>query len=235
MSSPPPARWERVEKSYRYGWGSASALNGFSLEVAEGEVRGLLGANGSGKTTAAGVLLGLLEPDAGSVSLFGRDPSQHEARQRVGFLPEEYETFPAMTPLAQLEMVARLKGLAADERNEHVQEVLESLQLDRARKQRFDRLSRGMRRRVGLAGALLGEPDLIVLDEPTTGLDPRLQNRFHRIVRNRRESGLTSLIITHRLGEIRRACDRVSLIERGRVRLTGPPDRVLREVGRSDE
>ncbi len=231
MTSPPPARWERVEKTYRTGWRRTPALNGFSMEVSAGEVRGLLGADGSGKTTAAGVLLGLVKPDAGSVSLFGRDPTQPEARESVGYLPDPHGSFPAIPPGDQLEMIGRIRGIPAGDRTEHVQELLESLELEPVRDQRFDRLTRGMRQRVGLAGALLGEPELVVLDEPTTGLDPRHQNRFYRIIQKRRRSGRTSLIITHRVEEVRRLCDRVSLVEEGRVRRTGPPDRVFREAG----
>lgn len=224
----PVAIWEDVTKDYGGRFRSIRALDGFSLEIEPAETITLLGANGSGKSTAVHLLLGLIQPTEGSVRLFDGDPTRAESRREVGFLPESFDAFPGATVEQLLRMFARLKELPPEKRDEVVEETTEWLSLDSIRHRRFASLSYGMRRRVGLAQAFLGDPEFLVLDEPTNGLDPETQQRFYRRLRS--SDRTTVLLITHRIEEVRRLGGTVQYMEQGRIRERGPAEQILEEI-----
>ena len=210
---------ENLRKEY----GSVTALDGLSLEVPEGSTFGVIGTNGAGKTTLFKLLVGLDRPDAGRLTVGGRDVADAgvEIRERVGYLPEHVGFPPALTGREVLAFHARMRGLPRDGR---IDDAVETVGLSAAAADRaVSGYSNGMRRRLGLAAAILPRPSVLVLDEPTAGLDPRGVAEFHRIVdRVRDETGATVVLSSHVLSEIERLCDRVALFDRGRVLARGP-------------
>lgn len=207
------------------------AVAGVSFGAARGEVVGLLGPNGSGKTTTLKCLLGLLRPSAGTVRLFGRPPADPAARARLGYLPEE-SPFPAFLRLdAALDFYARLAGVPRRERRARGAALLERVGLGEARRKKIAELSKGMLRRFGLAQALVGEPDLLVLDEPTSGLDPLGTRDLRALILEQRARGRTALISSHALAEMEQVCDRVALLHRGTLIADGPVAALLEREG----
>lgn len=205
---------DNVRKAY----GPVTALDGLSLEIPEGSTFGIIGTNGAGKTTLFKLLVGLDRPDAGRLTIGGQDVTDAgvELRERVGYLPEHVGFPPALTGREVLAFHARMRGLPRDGRiNDAVETVgLSSTDADRP----VSGYSNGMRRRLGLAAAILPRPSVLVLDEPTAGLDPCGVVEFHRIVdRVRTKTGATVLLSSHVLSEIERLCHRVALFDRGRV------------------
>ena len=198
------------------------AVDGVSLAAGPGEVLGLIGPNGGGKTTILKCLLGLLRPTSGVVRLFGLSPEEPEARARLGYLPEE-SPFPRVLNVEEaLAFYACLAGIGRRERRVEVPRLIERVGLREARKRRIAELSKGMARRFGLAQALVGDPELIVLDEPTSGLDPLGTREFCALVAEERLRGRTVLFSSHRIADTERTCDRVALIHRGRLVAHGP-------------
>lgn len=214
-------RANEVRKEY----GSVTALDGLSLEVPAGSTFGVLGTNGAGKTTLFKLLVGLDRPDDGRLTVGERDVADagRRIREQVGYLPERVGFPPALTGREVLAFHARMRGLPRDGRIEEALETvgLSATDADRA----VSGYSNGMRRRLGLATAVLPRPSVLILDEPTAGLDPRGVAEFHRIVdRVRTETGATIVLSSHVLSEIERLCDRVALIDRGRVVASGAVD-----------
>jgi ABC-2 type transport system ATP-binding protein len=210
----PDAPLELVSVVKRYG--ERPALDGFDLRVERGEVFGFLGPNGAGKTTAIRVALGLLRADEGSVSVLGRDPwvDGVEDRARLGYLPSAPRFYERMRGLDMLEHLARLSG----DRTEGRARACELLELSRADLDRPVReYSRGMRQKLGIVQAFQHEPELLVLDEPTEGLDPIVQEGFYELVRERRAAGSTTLFSSHVLSEVESLCERVGMIRNGRM------------------
>ena len=222
-----------LEKTYRDFWGRAvyPALRGVDLRVEAGESHALLGPNGSGKTTTLRILLGLMEPTAGSALLFGQSPVRPAARRGVGFLPEQSHLHAYLTCTETLDLFAKLHAVPRAERRARGAELLARVELSGAAKKKVRELSLGMRRRLALAAALVARPRLLVLDEPTAGMDPVVRESvlglFHEHVRG----GGTLLVTSHLLGDISGIAARATLLADGRVVRTGDLNAMLRRDG----
>jgi len=228
-----PVTCTGLTKTYRDFWGRAAfpALVGIDLAVARGESHALLGPNGSGKTTTLRILLGLMRPTRGEARLFGRDPTEPAARARVGFLPEQSSLHGFLRARETLELFARLYGVPRAERTRRADELLARLDLADAAKKRVRELSHGIRRRLALGVALVGKPDLLVLDEPTAGMDPLARESVLALLREHMEKGGTLLVTSHLLGDIRGIATKATLLSRGAVVRQGDLDEMLRREG----
>jgi Cu-processing system ATP-binding protein len=209
-------------------YGALDAVWDVTFAIAPGAVA-LVGHNGAGKTTLMKLMLGLIRPTAGSVSVLGENPAagQFAARRRLGYLPENVAFNAALTGRETLAFYARLKGepVSANMR------LLERVGLDAAGARRVGTYSKGMRQRLGLAQALIGEPEVLLLDEPTTGLDPALRQSFYEIVRDLADGGATVLLSSHALSELEERAERVIIMDRGRLVADGSID-ALRQIAR---
>jgi ABC-2 type transport system ATP-binding protein len=203
----------------RKRYGRRTAVDGVSFTVGRGEVVGLLGPNGAGKTSVIKMLLGLVRPDAGEVLLLGRPGRDPRARERVGYLPELFRYQPWLAAAEVLALHVRLAGVrvAADEQRE----VLARVGLAERAGDRVGGFSKGMQQRLGLAVALVARPELVVLDEPTSALDPLGRVDVRDVVLSLRERGVAVLLNSHLIGEVERVCDRVVILDRGRVAAAG--------------
>jgi ABC-2 type transport system ATP-binding protein len=207
------------------------AVDHVSLRVGQGEIYGLLGPNGSGKSTTIKLLLGLLEPTAGSCRVFGVSSGRVEARRDVGYLPESPYFYRHLTGRELVNFYARLCGLTAPKLAARVSEVLEIVGLRDAADRRVGTYSKGMLQRVGLAQAMVHDPRLLILDEPTAGVDPVGSAAISELIVRLKRDGKTVLITSHLLGQIEDICDRVAILDRGRVMVEGT---VQDLVGRTD-
>ena len=213
---PGPAVWcSGLRKRY----GRQVAVEDVSLEVGRGDVVGLLGPNGAGKTSVIKMLLGLVHPDAGEVLLLGRPAADPAARARVGYLPELFRYQPWLSAAEVLALHVRLSGIEVTAREQRERLALVGL-ADRAG-DRVGGFSKGMQQRLGLAVALVAEPELVVLDEPTSALDPLGRVDVRDIVLALRSRGVAVLLNSHLIGEVERVCDRVVILDRGRVAASG--------------
>jgi ABC-2 type transport system ATP-binding protein len=213
---PPPAVWcSGLRKRY----GKQTAVQDVSLQVGRGEVVGLLGPNGAGKTSVIKMLLGLVRPDDGEVMLLGQPATDPAARARVGYLPELFRYQPWLTPVEVLTLHVRLSGIdvPAQERRD----VLGRVGLADRADDRLGGFSKGMQQRLGLAVALVARPELVVLDEPTSALDPLGRADVRDVVLALKERGVAVLLNSHLIGEVERVCDRVVILDRGRVAASG--------------
>ena len=208
-------------------YGSSTALEGLDLEVHPGEVVGLLGANGAGKTTTVKILLGLVAATAGEASLFGRRVADPQARRQVGYLPEHFRFPDWLTGAELLDYHGRLAGMPAADRRARIPEVLERVGLAGRGNQRLRSYSKGMTQRVGLAQAVFARPRLVLLDEPTSALDPIGRREVRDLIRDLREEGVAVLLNSHLLGEVELVCDRVAIVDRGRVVRAGRLDAMI--------
>jgi ABC-2 type transport system ATP-binding protein len=216
MSSAPPIEARGLVKRY----GHITAVDDVDLTVKAGDVYGYLGPNGAGKTTSLRMLLGLIRPDAGSARLFGRDPLLEGARALdgvAGFV-EAPRFYPYMSGRRNLEMVAALDGDGAASR---IDDALETVDLADRAKDKVGGYSHGMRQRLGIAGALLRDPRLLLLDEPTTGLDPAGMRDMRALIKRLAGQGITVLLSSHLMGEVEELCDRVAIVGNGRVLYEG--------------
>lgn len=221
---------ENLTKRY----GDFVAVDNLNLAVEAGEVFGLLGPNGSGKTTTILMLLGLTEPSAGRVRVLGYDPVRRplSVKARVGYLPDEVGFYERLTARQNLRYIARLNDLPREETEERIEESIERLGLSAAIDKEVGAFSRGMRQRLGVAEVLLKEPEIIVMDEPTVGLDPEAARLFLRIIHGLREDGITVLLSSHLLPQVQAVCDRVGLFRRGQIVLEGTvPELAQRVLG----
>ncbi|MBU1908433.1 MAG: ABC transporter ATP-binding protein [Verrucomicrobia bacterium] len=198
--------------------GGVQALRGLNLAVEQGAVVGFLGPNGAGKTTALHVLLGFVEPTAGSAFLFGEDVRRSIAHQRLGYLPEHPQLYPFLTGRELLEMAGGLFGLRGRALQDRVGGLLEQVGIGGPEaRRRIGTYSRGMMQRIGLAQALVNEPDLVILDEPTGGLDPIGRLEMRGLIARLREQGKTVFFSSHELSEVELVCDRIAILARGRL------------------
>jgi len=209
------------------------ALNGVSFEVNRGEIVGFLGPNGAGKSTAMRILTGFIPATAGQVTVAGCDVFEEslEVRRHIGYMPENNPLYVDMRVGEYLKFRAKLKGVARSDRREHVQEVMEKTGVADVQKRVIGQLSKGYRQRVGLADALLHEPDLLILDEPTLGLDPVQIRQVRELIKELGKQH-TILISTHILPEVEMTCNRVIIIHHGKILASDTPEN-LRKTLRS--
>jgi ABC-type multidrug transport system ATPase subunit len=206
-------------------FGRRLVLDGLDLTVRCGDVHGFLGPNGAGKTTTIRIATGLIRPTRGEVRLFGLDPRRPAARARMGAVVEIPTFYAYLSGLENLRVLARLAGIRGDG---PLREALDAVELTPYARDRVGTYSQGMRQRLGIAQALVGWPELVVLDEPTNGLDPRGIREVRRLIlRVNRERGITFLISSHLLHEVELLCGRVSIIQGGRLVEEGETDRIL--------
>jgi ABC-2 type transport system ATP-binding protein len=220
----------RVEYRGRgFGQGVKTAVNGLNLSVNTGEVFGFLGPNGAGKTTTMNVLLGFVNPTAGSASLFGVDVRKPIARQRIGYLPELTYYYKFLTAEELLRFYAKIFEIPRSETEKRIDELLKLVELEPARKRPIKSYSKGMQQRVGLAQALINDPDLLILDEPTSGLDPIGRMKVREIIQRLKEQGKTVFFSSHELGEVETVCDRVAILHEGQVKAEGRVNDLLQK------
>jgi len=191
------------------------AVRNLSLEVEPGQVYGLLGPNGSGKSTTLKVVLGLVKPDEGSTSIFGRDSSLVESREEVGFLPENPYFYKYLTGEETLRFFGKICGLPKKALNDRIKELLEIVGLQHAADRRLGGYSKGMLQRIGLAQALIQRPRLVVLDEPTAGVDPAGSREIRDLILDLKQRGITVLLSSHLLAQVQEICDRIGILSNG--------------------
>ena len=215
---------EGLTKRYAGGFGrpAQEALRGVDLAVPAGAAFGLIGPNGAGKTTFVKALLGVVQPSGGTIRLLGGDPQDPAVRARVGYLPERLELSPAWTPVEILASVARHKRLRLP--RTRLRSLLEEVGVAAAAGRTVGAFSKGMKQRVGLAVALLGDPDLLVLDEPTDGLDPMGRMEVRALLQRAIARGATLFLNSHLLAETERVCGRIGVLVAGRIAREGPLD-----------
>ena len=193
------------------------AVDDVSLTIMPGEVYGLIGPNGSGKSTSMKALLGLLAPTAGSCHVFGKNSMKTDSRQEIGFLPENPYFYKHMSGEETLRFYAKLCGMRGKEVNKRVDEMLEMVTLQDARKRRIGGYSKGMLQRIGLAQALIHDPRLLILDEPTAGVDPVGSRQIRDLIVNLKERGVTVFLCSHLLEQVQEVCDHVGIIFKGKL------------------
>jgi ABC-2 type transport system ATP-binding protein len=204
-------------------YGDFVAVDQLNLRIHAGEVFGLLGPNGAGKTTTILMTLGLTEPSAGQVRVLGFDPARQplSVKARVGYLPDQVGFYDELTARENLIYIARLNGLPRREAYARIDANIERMGLAEAAEKPVAAYSRGMRQRLGVAEVLLKEPQLIIMDEPTNGLDPEAARSFLQLIRQLKEEGITILLSSHQLHQVQAVCDRVGLFHRGKLALEG--------------
>jgi ABC-2 type transport system ATP-binding protein len=203
------------------------AVEGVSFEVLRGEVFGFLGPNGAGKTTTMKMLMGLIHPTAGRATILGAEVGDIEAKRKIGYLPENPYFYDYLSADEFLHMVGRLYGLGRSERRARADRLLARVSLDGAKHRPMRSYSKGMLQRVGLAQALMGDPELVVLDEPMSGLDPIGRREVRELILELREQGKTVFFSTHILADATLLCDRVAIIVKGKLRDVGPLGKLL--------
>lgn len=219
-------------RDLRKRYGDFVAVDGLNLKIDEGTVFGLLGPNGSGKTTTILMLLGLTEVTSGSVRVLGLDPVRQplEVKRAVGYMPDMVGFYDDLSARENLRYSGKLAGLRGAPLEGRIGQVLAKVKLTYAADHRLGTFSRGMRQRLGLADVLLKEPRIAILDEPTNGLDPQSTHEFLGLIRELKSEGLTILLSSHLLDRVQAVCDRVGLFNSGRMVLEGPVDALARRV-----
>ncbi len=212
-----------LTKVYRDFWGRPKvlALKALDLQVYEGEIFGLLGPNGSGKTTTIKLLLGLLFPTEGEAFLFGEPTTNVAKNERIGYLPEESYLYKFLNAEETLHFYGRLFKLSPAERKKRINELIEMVGLGHAKHRLVREYSKGMQRRIGLAQALINDPELVLLDEPTSGLDPIGTAEIKERIRDLKNRGKTIILSGHLLADMQDICDRIAILHRGELKELG--------------
>lgn len=220
---------KELRKDYRQGffmrW--VTAVRNVSFEVQAGDIFGFIGPNGAGKTTTLKVLMGLARPTSGSASIFGITVPSAKALRKVGFLPENPYIYPYLTPTEFVEMCGSLSGLRGGALRDRTRDVLRKVGILYAADRPARKLSKGMLQRLGLAAALVSDPELLVLDEPMSGLDPVGRKEVRDLIIEERRANRTILFSTHILSDVESLCDRVTILRQGRVVVSGKLDELL--------
>lgn len=221
-----------LSKTYRDFWGrpKVRALKALDLEVKRGEVFGLLGPNGSGKTTTIKLLLGLLFPTEGQALIFGKDATDVSKNERIGYLPEESYLYRFLNAEETLDFYGRLFDIPHDVLQERIDGLIKTVGLDRARKRQLKEYSKGMTRRIGLAQALINKPELILLDEPTSGLDPIGTREMKDMILRLKDEGTTVVMCSHLLADVQDVCDRIAILHQGELKELGRVDTLLTQA-----
>jgi len=219
-----------LEKTFRIGFfrKKVEAVRGVDFEVRQGEIFGLLGPNGAGKTTTIKTMLRLIFPSRGEIALFGAPPGDRRSMQRIGYMPENPYVYQYLRPLEFLDLCGRLVGLSAKERRARSEAMIEKVGLGHAVDRPIGKFSKGMMQRVGLAQALLHDPELLVLDEPMSGLDPVGRKEIRDVLLEQRRRGKTLVFTSHILSDVEMLCDRVVILQRGKVTASGTMNELLR-------
>jgi ABC-2 type transport system ATP-binding protein len=229
----PVLEFRDLEKEFKLGvrLKRVHAVRGVTLTVSRGEIFGYLGPNGAGKTTTMKMAMGLIQPTAGSVRLFGESVDNQAVRHRVGYLPEHPYFYDYLTPVELLDFYGALFSIPKKVRRERIERLLNLVGLDHARDRTLRRFSKGMLQRAGIAQALINDPDLVVLDEPLSGLDPMGRKEVRDVIVALRQQGKTVFFSTHILQDIEMICDRVAIIDQGLIQRLGPLDEMLTGTG----
>jgi ABC-2 type transport system ATP-binding protein len=219
-----------LAKTYRDFWGRAKkvALKPLDLEIRRGEIFGLLGPNGSGKTTTMKLLLGLIFPTGGEAFVFGREATDVSKNERIGYLPEESYLYKFLDAEETLDFYGRLFDMAPAERKERAAALIKRVGLERDRKRQLKEYSKGMTRRIGVAQALINDPDLVILDEPTSGLDPIGTREMKDLIIELKEKGKTVIMSSHLLADVEDVCDRIAVLHQGELKELGRVEDLLR-------
>lgn len=220
-----------LTKVYRDFWGrrKKTALNALDLQIRKGEIFGLLGPNGSGKTTTIKLLLGLLFPTSGDAFVFGQPGVDVRKNERIGYLPEESYLYRFLNAEETLDFYGRLFDIPSAVREKRAAELIKVVGLENDKKRTLREYSKGMRQRIGLAQALINDPELVILDEPTSGLDPISAAEFDELVVKLRDTmDLTVYMVTHDLDTLFTACDRVAVLGKKKVLVEGTIDDMLK-------
>jgi ABC-2 type transport system ATP-binding protein len=223
-----------LTKVYRDFWGrrKKTALNALDLTIKKGEIFGLLGPNGSGKTTTIKLLLGLLFPTAGEAYVFGQPSTDVKKNERIGYLPEESYLYRFLNAEETLDFYGRLFDMPGDVRRERSAKLIEMVGLEKDKKRVLREYSKGMRQRIGLAQALINDPDLVILDEPTSGLDPLGTLWMKELIVKLRDEGKTVLMCSHRLDDVQDVCDRIAILFNGDLQTLGEVHKLLEDEAR---
>ncbi len=220
-----------LTKIFKDFWGrpKARAVNGIDFQIRQGQVFGFLGPNGSGKSTTIKMILGLLYPTRGSLTVFGKEPQNVDIKSRIGYLPEETYLYKYLTAFETLDFFGALFGQEPSVRQERSRQLLEMVGLAHAYNRPVGEFSKGMARRIGLAQALVNDPDLVILDEPTSGLDPIGCREVKDIIRILASRGKTIILCSHLLADVQDVCDDMIVLYGGKIRASGELKEILRE------
>jgi ABC-2 type transport system ATP-binding protein len=230
-------RVERLKKEFRHGlfMRRVVAVKDVSFQVERGDIFGFLGPNGAGKTTTIKILTGLISPTGGKAELFGEPVPSRKSLARTGFLPENPYVYPYLTPAEFVTLCARLSGLSSAAARDRTRQVLEQVGVAYAADRPVRRLSKGMLQRTGLAAALVADPELLILDEPMSGLDPVGRKEVRDLIVDERRRGRTIFFSTHILNDVESLCDRVAILRKGEVVVSGRIAELLRRDARRSE
>jgi len=219
-----------LSKTYRDFWGRSKkvALKPLDLEIRRGEIFGLLGPNGSGKTTTMKLLLGLIFPTSGEAVVFGKDATDVSKNDRIGYLPEESYLYKFLDAEETLDFYGRLFDMPPEERKRRADALIEMVGLGRDKKRQLREYSKGMTRRIGVAQALINDPELVLLDEPTSGLDPIGTREMKDLIIDLKQRGKTVIMCSHLLADVEDVCDRIAVLHQGELKELGRVDELLR-------
>src|ERR1700692_4131178 len=231
MPQPLPLDVREVFKAF----GSRQALAGGSLATAPGEILGLLGPNGAGKSTPAKSVAGRVPPDSGEVRILGNLPSSTASRSAVGYVPQEIALYPTLSSRENLSAFGRYQGLNCEELKSAIPEVLAWAGLSERAGERSDRLSGGMRRRLNIAAGTIHRPRLLLLDDPTVGVDPQSRERIYAMIGELKADGVSLLYTTHYMEEAERLCDRIAIIDGGKIIASGTRDELVKSTLGTDQ
>jgi ABC-2 type transport system ATP-binding protein len=218
-----------LTKVFRDFWGrpKVRALNALDLQIRRGEIFGLLGPNGSGKSTTIKLLLGLLFPSSGQALVFGKDATDVAKNERIGYLPEESYLYKFLNAEETLDFYGRLFNMTPQVRKQRIEELIQLVGIQHARRRQLREYSKGMTRRIGLAQALINDPELILLDEPTSGLDPIGTREMKDLILKLRDEGKTVLMSSHLLPDVQDVCDRIAILHQGELKELGAVSELL--------
>ena len=229
MSNVKVVETRKLTKIFLDFWGrkKKTALRALDIHVDEGEIFGLLGPNGSGKTTTMKMLLGLLFPTSGEMTILGKSASDVSKNEKIGYLPEESYLYRFLNADETLDFYGRLFNMSAADRIRRSDELIEMVGLGKARRRQLKEYSKGMTRRIGLAQALINDPELVLLDEPTSGLDPLGTREMKDLILRLKSQGKTVVMCSHQLADVQDVCDRIAVLFQGELKVLGRVDELL--------